>query len=108
MKLKFSPVRYDERLVASIVGDVITLNGIEFDFTPLKEGHILPVNAIETFWIVSDVTRKDGEIELTLLVPHGPNAPYSTLYPDAFITPTQVGDGVVDIPAYDEGELTHD
>ncbi|MGY3928590.1 hypothetical protein [Aeromonas simiae] len=101
MKIKLSPFSTDDRLIAEVRGDALELNGSVLDFTPLGEGDILPVSAIDSPWIASDVTRTDGEISLTLRVPHGAHAPRETLFPAAFAVPMTVMDGPVPLPPYE-------
>ncbi len=48
--------------IISWVGDVYQIGGEEFDFSQLLDGEILPVDAIGTDLIVSDVTRVGTEI----------------------------------------------
>lgn len=82
MLIAFSPVRLGETLTASRAGGVLTLNGIEFDFTPLPEGATLPAEAIDSPWIVGPVSRINGELHLTLRLPHGPNPPHAVAFPE--------------------------
>ena len=98
MKLKFSPVRSDGALVAIRSGDTLTLNGDAFDFGPLEEGETLPADAIDSPWIVGDVTRTDGVLHITLRLPHGANAPEETRFPEPVIDPP---DGEVALPPYE-------
>lgn len=100
MKLKFSPCSMDDRLEASVSGDTLYLNGVPFDFSPLQAGDILPIEAMGSKWIASSVERIDGEIHLTIVIPHGPDAVDETLTPVNFETYLAVTDGVVPIPAY--------
>ena len=101
MKIYLSPVRMDEKLIASVDGDTITVNDTVLDFLPLQEGETLPNAAIPNDWIVGDVHRVAGEIVLTLRLPHGANAPYETRFPTAFETPITVLEGEVPLPPYD-------
>lgn len=102
MKIKLSPVRSDLQIeAAQVVGDEITINGESLDFSPLKDGETLPADAIQHPFITGDVSRIDGEIHLTLVLPHGPNAPHSTRFPEYFDKYMTVTEGAVDIPAYD-------
>ncbi|MFM5266242.1 hypothetical protein ACET9V_08340 [Aeromonas caviae] len=102
MKIKFTPVRMGEQLIAAVVDDdKILLNGEELDFSPLGEGDVLPAAAIDSQWIASDVTRTGGEISLTLCLPHGANAPHETRFPAAFDVPITVTAGPVPLPPYD-------
>lgn len=105
MKLKFTPCRADKTLTAFVSGDKITLNGVELDFGMLPEGALLPASAIDNPWVSSSVERVDGVIQLSLLIPHGPDAPDETRFPSNFDTFLTAGDGPVPIPAY---EVSHD
>ncbi len=95
MIIKLSPVRLDETLEVSVVGDVLTLNGEPFDFTQLPEGATLPSDAINSEWFVGPVERIGGELQLTLRLPHGPNPSQAVAFPQP-ITVTQ--DGPVLLP----------
>lgn len=83
MRITLSPVRLDETLVASLAGDVLTLNGEPFDFSALPEGAKLPTEAIDSEWIVGPVSRIDGELHLTLRLPHGPNPSQKVAFPES-------------------------
>lgn len=97
MQINFSPVRMDEQLTLDREGDVLYVNGEVFDFGPLLEGATLPQDAVLSDWFPGAVDRIDGELHLTIRLPHGPNAPHSTRFPEP-ITVTE--DGPVDIPVY--------
>lgn len=81
MHITLSPVRLDETMTASRAGDVLTLNGEAFDFGMLPEGATLPAEAIDSPWIVGDVSRVSGELHLTLRLPHGPNPRRAVAFP---------------------------
>lgn len=98
MHISFSPVRSDARLALSVNGDTLTINGEAFDFSGLPEGATLPQTAVTCDWLASDVERIDGEVSLTLILPHGPAAPAETLFP----APASVSDGPVPLPLYGE------
>ncbi|MGP3789766.1 hypothetical protein [Pseudomonas sp. B392_1p] len=91
MHIKISPVRMDETLNASKVGDVITLNGQPFDFTQLPEGATLPAEAIESEHFTGPIERINGELHLTLRLPHGPNPSQAVAFPEP-IHVTEDGD----------------
>lgn len=96
MHITLSPVRLDETLTASRAGDVLTLNRQTFDFGPLPEGATLPAEAIDSPWIVGPVSRIDGELHLTLRLPHGPNPSQAVAFPE----PIKVtGNGPIALPA---------
>jgi hypothetical protein len=104
MHISFSPVRSDDRLNLSVEGDTLTINGEAFDFSGLPDGATLPQTAVSCDWLASDVERIDGDIHLTLILPHGARAPAETLFPD----PVSVPEGPVPLPPHDtpppEGE----
>ena len=102
MHIALSPARRDETLTASRDGDTLTLNGDAFDFSPLGEGETLPADAIDSAWIVGDVTRTDGVLHLTLRLPHGANAPEETRFPEPIIDPP---DGEIALPMHSLPEL---
>ncbi|WP_417816615.1 hypothetical protein [Tritonibacter scottomollicae] len=105
MQISFSPARHATALIANRLGDVLTLNGEAFDFTALAEGDILPREAVACDWLASDVTRQDGEIRLTLILPHGADAPEETRFPQPV---TLTGDGPVPLPPYEVEQAPKD
>ena len=82
MQITISPMRLDETLTAYRAGDVLTLNGAAFDFGPLPEGATLPAEAVDSAWIVGPVSRIDGELHLTLRLPHGPSPSLAVAFPE--------------------------
>jgi len=98
MQITFSPQRRDTPLALSRSGDTLTINGEAFDFSPLPEGATLPQEAITGDWFAGPVERIDGELHLTLALPHGANAPHETLFPAPI---TLTGDGPVALPPYE-------
>jgi len=101
MKIKLSPDGNLPPLVASVYMDAITINGEVLDFSALEEGDTLEAGAVNNRWVHEAVHRIDGEILLTLALPHGPNAPQETLFPVAFEVPMTVTEGIVPLPPYD-------
>ncbi|NYS26206.1 hypothetical protein HUK65_14520 [Rhodobacteraceae bacterium 2376] len=97
MKITLTPVYMDAPLVLERAGDVLTLNGTAYDFTPLPEGATLPRAAVGCDWLASDVARVDGALQLTLILPHGGHAPPRTLFPAPVIDPP---DGPVPLPPF--------
>ena len=102
MIINLVPVRHDQRLALSLKGDAMTLNGEVFDFGALAEGALLPAEAIESHWFMGDVRRVEGQLHVSLMLPHGANAPVAARFPE----PLEVThDGPVALPAY---EVLHD
>lgn len=101
MKITFSPMRRDDRLVLHRDGDVLTINGEAFDFGPLPDGATLPRTAIDCDWIAGPVERIEGVLHIHLILPHGAEAPMQTLYPDPM---TLIADGAVDLPPHSTPE----
>lgn len=98
MKLLFSPIRSEQALTASVENDALTLNGQRIDFADLPAGDIMPKDDIGCDWIADDVSRDaEGLLNIPLLLPHGPNAPAKTLFPQ----PLVVKSGKVRLPPYD-------
>ncbi|MBD1602473.1 hypothetical protein [Pseudomonas typographi] len=75
MRIKLSPVRRDDAISVVKAGDVLTINGDVFDFSVIPDGATLPAAAVSSEWVCGDVSRTDGELTLTLILPHG--YPYS-------------------------------
>ena len=82
MLINLSPIRSDEELNITKTADTLTINGIPYDFSQLPEGATLPREAINCEFIISDVNRINGEIELTILLPHGANASHEARFPE--------------------------
>lgn len=100
MQINFTPMRRDDRLDLSVSGDALTINGEAFDFSGVPEGATLPRDAVACDWLASDVERIGGEITLTLVLPHGANAPEETRFPE----PISVTSGAVTLPPYEIAE----
>jgi len=100
MIINFSPVRGDVQPTVSVSGDVLTINGATLDLSGIPEGATLPADAIASDWIAGPVTRSSGVLSVTLVSPHGANAPEETRFPE----PITVTSGVVVFPAYDVEE----
>lgn len=62
--------------------DALTINGELFDFGRLPEGASLPLGSINSQWFDRDVTRVDGEIHLSLVLPHGANPSEVVAFPE--------------------------
>lgn len=95
MHISFLPQRHDDVLVASKLGDALTLNGEVFDFSSIPEGGEVAASDVPCWWVREKVFRQDGEIYLTLLLPLGPNPSAEEKTPDPIIV---VEDGPITLP----------
>lgn len=94
-KIKLSPQVRSDVLTISKSGEALSINGESFDFTDLPEGATLPKEAVGCDWIISDVSRKNGDIELIILLPITADATDAAKFPeDLNIT----DDGAVVLP----------
>lgn len=97
MIIRFSPQRRDDTLtLEKTSGDRLRINGELFNFNPLEDGGTIPADNIPCDWIAGDVERIDGEVHVTVILPHGPNPSQSVAFPEP-ITVTE--DGAIAIPA---------
>lgn len=97
MKISFSPQLGAARAALAVDGNTLTIDGASYDFGPLAEGDVLPREAVDCPWLVSDVTRQGGQICLTLILPHGSNAPHAARFPE----PVTIDRGAVPLPPFD-------
>ena len=95
MKINLSPQRRDDTLTVFKQGDILTINGTEYDFTDLPDGGTLPAEAVDCEYAIGSVNRVNGELELTLLLPHGADASKAARFPEPIIDPA---DGEVELP----------
>jgi len=95
MQISLSPIRSDEELSVSKAGDVLTINGDVFDFSEVPDGATVLAEGVPCDWIIGPVERVDGELRLTLLLPHGSNPSPEVAFPEPMINPP---DGQLDLP----------
>lgn len=101
MKITLSPQRRDGILTVAKQGDTLTINGTAYDFSQLPDGGTLPADAVDCEYIIGPVDRVNGELELTLLLPHGAKASEAARFPKPIIDPA---DGEVELPPYNTEE----
>jgi hypothetical protein len=87
MDIKLNPQRRDDTLTVSKLGDILTINGITYDFTPLEDGATLPAEAIDCEFIVGPVERIDGKLKLSMVLPHGANPTEEQRFPADIVDP---------------------
>lgn len=85
MQIKFNPQRRDDSLSVVKQGDILTVNGTEFDFSFVTEGATLPADAIDSDFFSGPVERIGGELHVTLTLPHGPNPSQAVAFPQPII-----------------------
>lgn len=95
MQLTFTPQRSDEPLELERSGNALIINGQPFDFAELAEGEVLPADAVSSPWVIGDVTRANGELQLRLLLPLGANASAAACFPQSL---SVLADGPVELP----------
>ncbi|MFU3269241.1 hypothetical protein ACM7LV_31280 [Pseudomonas aeruginosa] len=74
-----------EHLSLVRIGDVLTVNGQAFDFTPLPEGGELPAEAIGSEWFAGPVLRRAGRLELILRFPLAVDASAAACFPEPLL-----------------------
>ncbi|QUS36082.1 hypothetical protein [Falsirhodobacter algicola] len=93
MKITLTPMRRDASLELVRTGDILTVNGTPYDFTPLPDGASLPAEAVSGDWLAGPVERIEGDLHLCVILPHGPEGG-----PSHLITLTPEGDGPIALP----------
>lgn len=81
MFITLSPMRRDDPLLLERRGEVLVVNGTPVDLSNVAEGKALPAEATGCRWIIGEIHRLNGRLHLTLILPHGPDAPRETLFP---------------------------
>ncbi len=96
MILNYFPQLRSDALTLSKNGDILTINGEEIDFEPLESGTKLPLDVCQEYspFLLAAQRNNDGELELTLLLPHGKDATQAALFPQ----PVIAIDGLVEVP----------
>lgn len=95
MIIQLSPQGPSKALSIQKRGDVLIINDERFDFSQIPEGAVLPASAVNSEFVVGDVTRLNGELKLTILLPLGPEATAAGMFPADIVNPP---DGNVSLP----------
>lgn len=95
MNILLSPMRSDDVLAMARAGDVLTINGEAFDLSGIPEGASLPASAVKTPWLTGEIHRQDGQLVLTVIMPHGANPPRDVAFPEPLL---DVPDGPIQLP----------
>lgn len=101
MHINLTPQRRSAPLTLARTGDVLTMNGEEFDFSALADGEALPAEATGSnlFAAGTIIERISGELYLSLVLPIGAKAPEASRQMQT-ITVTE--DGPVTLPDYNQ------
>lgn len=85
----------NDPITVSVLGDAITINGLEFDLSNMPNGAALPASAIDSSIFCGDVVRENGELSITLLYPVCEGSTVAACFPE----PIHVAeDGLVELP----------
>jgi len=95
MRISFSPQRRDDTLSVSKQADTLTINGIAYDLSVVPDGATLPASAVDCAFVTGDIERIDGDLHLTLILPHGPSPSHAAAFPEPMINPP---DGLLELP----------
>ncbi|MBD9629737.1 hypothetical protein [Pseudomonas sp. PDM19] len=95
MLIKLSPSRSDDKLIIVRDGEALTINGQVLNFGGIGEGETVSAESLECPWINQPVSRIDGEIVLTLIMPYGLLAGDQSKFPADIVDPP---DGPVELP----------
>lgn len=99
MIIYLGPQYSDSSLLVSRQGDVLTINGEEFDFSPVSEGATLPWEALNSDYFRGSVERIDGKLHIRLILPIQRAVFHDSIPP--IIDPP---DGPIDLPVIKEIE----
>lgn len=95
MNITLIPQRRDDAIVVSKSGDTLTINGVAYDFSVIPNGATLPASAVDCEYVTGDVERINGVLQISLIIPHGPNPSQDVAFPEPLINPA---DGVLELP----------
>ena len=95
MNITLSPTRSDALLSISKQGDALTINGVTYDFSVIPDGATLPASAVDCEYITGNIERINGVLQISLVLPHGPNPSQAVAFPAPIINPA---DGVLELP----------
>lgn len=106
MRITFSPQRRDDSLaLEKTSGDRLRINGKLFNFNTLNDGDTIPAGTIPCDFITGPVEKIDGEVHVTVVLPHGPNPSQAVAFPEPI---TVTDDGPIDVPHDEPAEQEQD
>ena len=95
MKITLIPQRRDDAIAISKQGDTLTINGTAYDFSVIPDGATLPASAVDCEYITGNIERINGVLQISLVLPHGPNPSQAVAFPEPLMNPA---DGVLELP----------
>ena len=95
MHITPTPQRRDDTIAVLKSGETLTINGIAYDFSVIPDGATLPASAVDCAYITGDIERINGVLQISLILPHGPNPSQAVAFPAPIINPP---DGVLELP----------
>lgn len=95
MLIKLSPARSDLNIEVSKSGDVLTINGDTLDLSAIPDGATVEDAGTLHAFLAGMIERIDGEIHLTLVLPHRANPPGAVAFPQPI---TVTADGPISLP----------
>lgn len=81
MKINLTPMRSDSRFSVSLAGMQLRIGDSFIDLGSVTAETPMPCHMTGCDWIVSDITMEEGEISVTLIFPHGADAPEEMRFP---------------------------
>lgn len=94
LTINYSPVRMDNTgLILEWNDPILTVSGDTFDLSEMDDGD----DAVHE--ILLTAKREGSDYEVTIKLPHGANAAYSTRFPSPLMV---VSDGDVAVPEYNK------
>lgn len=91
MNFIFNSQRRDDELLLSVSGDVVTVNGVDYDLSVIPEGGTLPGGATDCEFLFGDISRINGVLSVVVMLPHKTDPRPSIAFP----LPASVSSGVV-------------
>lgn len=95
MKIRFSPMRLETDLTVTRRGEKLEINDEEVDFSDLAPGEYQSAGQIGCDLVVGAERDGAGALCVTLILPHGPDAPHALRFPEPVIL---TEDGPVPLP----------
>lgn len=97
MKITLIPQRNETEMQLERHADALIINGMVLDLAGVTEGAPRAAEDLGCGWLTGAIERVDGELNLSLILPHGACAPDETKFPNLLHV---TEDGPVTLPEY--------